>query len=98
VGPNASADKAVTLTPEDVREAQAVFDRKSGVLLELAAATPASLERLLKQHAGEMDQMLLEMLYSRMRAAKALGEARSPASLTHLPTITLSPSLSPSAG
>lgn len=58
-------------------EAQLVFEKKSAVLLALAGATPATLEPLIKEHAPEIDELLLKILWRRVEAATAYDEVRA---------------------
>lgn len=58
-------------------EAQLVFEKKSSVLLALAGATPATLEPLIKEHAPEIDELLLKILWRRIEAATAFDEVRA---------------------
>ena len=48
--------------------------RRGEVLLELASASPQSLERLIKQHRKDIDEELLEQLYARIQVARQFDE------------------------
>jgi hypothetical protein len=48
--------------------------RRAEVLLELASATPHSLEQLIRKHRNDIDEDLLEQLYNRILVAKRFEE------------------------
>lgn len=47
---------------------------RSEALLELASATPQTLEKLISKHYNCIDEQLLEQLYERIQVAKQFEE------------------------
>lgn len=63
--------------------------RRSEVLLELASASPQSLEPLINKHRKDIDEALLEQLYNRIKVAERFEEVQPSLFATIFHPVTL---------